>query len=176
MQEFQNIFYQLPPFSRSYLTLVFILTALVTYFPFLNVEYFLLDANKVIYELQIWRIFSNAIFVGFFSSSFVFFMLLSSFLLVRLEKAAINEKKYPNFVMMIFYIWLFLQLSVFVYQYTYFTSVELIFALTYIDSKREPERMAYIWGKELKSNSIIRQICPFRFPCYFSANRWKYCA
>lgn len=71
-----------------------------------------------------------------------------------LENKARKDKKLSEFIMMLFYVCVFLVLVNWAIQYTVFLSMELLFSLIYIESKREPEKMVSIWGFIMKSNLI----------------------
>jgi len=64
-------------------------------------------------------------------------------------------KKYSEFAMMLTYIVIFLLLINFILRYKVYMSMELLFALMYVDSKRDPEKPVSLWGFPMKSKLII---------------------
>ena len=72
-----------------------------------------------------------------------------------LEKRAIGIKKYSEFAMMLFYMITILLLINLVLQYKVYLSMELLFAIIYIDSKRDPDKMVKLWGFTMKSKLIV---------------------
>lgn len=150
MSDLEKFISKIPNVTKYYLASVFVTTFLVSY-PIINVvEYMILDFS-MIYKLQIWRLVTNFFIVGKFSFSFVFFVMMTYQVFMAFEKKAIEQKKYSEFAMMLFYICLTLILINFVYQFKVFLSMELLFALIYIDSKRDPEKPVSLWGIRMKS-------------------------
>ena len=142
---------KIPPFTRYYLGGVVLISFLLTYPIIEIIPYILLDYSKAVFSLQIWRLFTNFLVIGKFSFSFLFFLLLMYQQLDVLEKKAISIKKYSEFAMMLFYMISILLLINLVLQYKVYLSMELLFAIIYIDSKRDPDKMVKLWGFTMKS-------------------------
>nr|PVC53672.1 hypothetical protein MACL_00003692 [Theileria orientalis] len=79
---------RLPRFTRAFITIVLGLTLLVL---FKGVQPSTLSLNwpLVLQKLQVWRVFTNVLFVGKFSLRWVFFVMLFSQFSASLEKNAV---------------------------------------------------------------------------------------
>ena len=66
--------------------------------------------------------------------------------LQKVEKAAIENKRYAEFIMMIVYLILFILTITLVLDQSPVLCFEFLFALIYIECKRDPEQPASIWG------------------------------
>jgi hypothetical protein len=80
--------------------------------------------------------------------------------LSSLEKEAVQKKKYAEFVMLLLYTMGFIHLiamimTMFGIEIGVMLSFPFLFALIYIQCKREPEGMSSIWGFRVQSNLYI---------------------
>ena len=148
----KQLYFSLPPLTRYYLTIIFLLAFNLTYMPqFLIVQHFILDYNKIFHKLQIWRLFTNLLIIGPFSTGFLFFCFFFYSNVRSLEIQAIKLRRYAEFIMMLFYITLSLNLINIITTYYFgfrsnFTLAhQLLYALVYIDSKREPQKNVMIY-------------------------------
>lgn len=154
MSDLQKFLDQIPPVTKYYLASVFVTTFLISYPILPVVPYLILDYSMAFRYFQIWRLFTNFFIVGKFSFSFLFFMIMMYQQLTAFENKAIAMRKYSEFAMMLFYVVFFLLLINFVLQYKVFMSMELLFALIYVESKRDPEKMVSLWGFPMRSKSF----------------------
>lgn len=148
VQKFLN---KIPPFTKYYLGSVLLTSFLLTY-PMINniFSYINLDYESAFLKFQVWRLVTNFVIVGKFSMSFLFFFFMMYQQLNGLEIKAIAVKKYSEFVMMMVYNLLILLLINFILQYKLYLSMELLFCLIYIGSKREPDLPVSLWGFKMK--------------------------
>lgn len=143
---------KIPPFTRYYLASVILTSFMLTYNLGYYVSFMLLDYDKAIYSLQIWRLITNFCIVGKFSFGFLFFVIMMHQQISGLESKAISLKKYSEFLMMFIYLTAILLFINFIFKYKMFMSMELLFALLYIASKRDPEIPVSLWGFKMKCN------------------------
>ena len=154
----KQLYFSLPPLTRYYLTIIFLLAFNLTYMPqFLIVQHLILDYNKIFHKLQIWRLFTNLLIIGPFSTGFLFFCFFFYSNVRSLEIQAIKLRRYAEFIMMLFYITLSLNLINIITTYYFgfrsnFTLAhQLLYALVYIDSKREPQKNVMIYFITIKN-------------------------
>lgn len=67
------------------------------------------------------------------------------------EDNAILNKKYSDFTMMLMYLVGFLLLLNYFITEKVFLSMELLFSLMYVDSKRSPDKPVSLYGFKMKS-------------------------
>ena len=159
MDEFNDFYFRIPPITRYYLTSVFITALIATYFKPLQilVYYIFLDYDLVFKSFQFWRLFTNILFVGAFSTSFLFFIIMIYMHFKNVEQNAIVLRVYAKFIMMLFYLLLFLNiLNIFGYKIFGFKpgftlAQQLLLAFIYIDSKREPQKMINLYFLPVKN-------------------------
>ena len=132
MNEFKDFFFKIPPITRYFLTSLFATAAIATYINSLNkIIYFIfLDYDLIIKQFQIWRLFTNVMFIGGFSTPFLFFIIMVYMHVKSMEQTAIVLRAYAVFIMMLIYILLFLNVfNLFAYKIfkfkTGFTSYHL---------------------------------------------------
>lgn len=151
MSDFETFLKKIPTFTKYYLGSVLLTTFLISYPVIKIVEYMILDYDFAIWKFQFWRLITNFLIVGKFSFSFLFFMIMMYQTLASFEKKAFSQQKYSEFAMMLTYIAFFLLLINFILQFKVFLSMELLFSLIYVDSKRDPEKSVSLWGFIMKS-------------------------
>jgi Derlin-2/3 len=154
MSEIQNFLKKIPPVTKYYLASVFVTTFLISYPIVKIIPYMIMEYEMAVYKFQIWRFITNFFIVGKFSFNFLFFLMMTYQTLIAFENRAIAQRKYSELVMMLFYICFFLLLINFILQYKVYLSMELLFAMIYIDSKRDPEKPVSLWGFRMKSKLI----------------------
>lgn len=159
MDEFKIFYFRIPPITRYYLTCVFITATIATYFKQLQIiiYYIFLDYELVFKRFQIWRLFTNILFVGGFSTSFLFFLVMIYMRFKEVEQNAIVLRVYAKFIMMLFYLLSFLNIiNIFSYRIFGFKpgftlAQQLLLAFIYIDSKREPQKMINLYFLPIKN-------------------------
>ena len=159
MDEFKIFYFRIPPITRYYLTCVFITATIATYFKQLQIiiYYIFLDYELVFKNFQIWRLFTNVLFVGGFSTSFLFFLVMIYMRFKEVEQNAIILRVYAKFIMMLFYLLSFLNIiNIFSYRIFGFKpgftlAQQLLLAFIYIDSKREPQKMINLYFLPIKN-------------------------
>ena len=159
MDEFKIFYFRIPPITRYYLTCVFITATIATYFKQLQIiiYYIFLDYELVFKNFQIWRLFTNLLFVGGFSTSFLFFLIMIYMRFKEVEQNAIVLRVYAKFIMMLFYLLSFLNIiNIFSYRIFGFKpgftlAQQLLLAFIYIDSKREPQKMINLYFLPIKN-------------------------
>ena len=160
MDEFKIFYFRIPPITRYYLTCVFITATIATYFKQLQIiiYYIFLDYELVFKNFQIWRLFTNILFVGGFSTSFLFFLVMIYMRFKEVEQNAIVLRVYAKFIMMLFYLLSFLNIiNIFSYRIFGFKpgftlAQQLLLAFIYIDSKREPQKMINLYFLPIKNS------------------------
>lgn len=159
MDDFKTLYFKIPPITRYYLTIIFIMAIIATYFKQLQViiYYIFLDYDLVFQNFQIWRLFTNILFIGGFSTSFLFFVIMIYMHFRNVEQNSIVLRVYAKFIMMIFYLLCFLNiLNIFSYKIFGFKpgftlAQQLLLAFIYIDSKREPQKMINLYFIPMKN-------------------------
>ena len=155
--DLKDFYISIPPLTRYYLTAVITSAFLITYVNFPIIQYLYLDYTLAFKKFQLWRLITNVVVIGRFSMNFLFFLFFSYSTLSRTEKSFLDKRRYAEFIMMIIYLILFLHLVkvigflIFNLPSGFTVAQELIFSLIYIDSKRDPERPASIYGIQIKS-------------------------
>ena len=159
MDEFKIFYFRIPPITRYYLTCLFITATIATYFKQLQmiIYYIFLDYQLAFRSFQIWRLFTNVLFVGTFSTSFLFFIIMIYMRFKEVEQNAIVLRTYAKFIMMLFYLLLFLNiinifaLKIFGFTPGFTLAQQLLLAFIYIDSKREPQKMLNLYFLPIKN-------------------------
>ena len=159
MDEFKTFYFRIPPITRYYLTCVFITATIATYFKQLQIiiYYIFLDYELVFKNFQIWRLFTNILFVGGFSTSFLFFLVMIYMRFKDVEQNAIVLRVYAKFIMMLFYLLSFLNIinifsyKIFGFKPGFTLAQQLLLAFIYIDSKREPQKMINLYFLPIKN-------------------------
>ena len=159
MDDFKTLYFKIPPITRYYLTIIFIMAIIATYFKQLQaiIIYIYLDYDLVFQNFQIWRLFTNILFIGGFSTSFLFFVIMIYMHFRNVEQNSIVLRVYAKFIMMIFYLLCFLNiLNIFSYKIFGFKpgftlAQQLLLAFIYIDSKREPQKMINLYFIPMKN-------------------------
>ena len=159
--DLKTLYFNVPPVTRYYLTGVFAMAFILTYIKTPYIFYLFLDYDLVFKKIQIWRLVTNVIIVGKFSFNFLFFLIFSHSVIGGLEKKYIESKRYAEFIMILIYNGLFLHLVKIIGYYCFGFNPgfsichELLFALLYLDSKRDPEKLVSLYGLVLKSKKYL---------------------
>ena len=159
MDEFKTFYFRIPPITRYYLTCVFITATIATYIKPLQmlIYYIFLDYQLVLNNFQIWRLFTNILFVGGFSTSFLFFLIMIYMRFKEVEQKSIVLRVYAKFIMMLFYLLLFLNIinicsyKIFDIKPGFTLAQQLLLAFIYIDSKREPQKTINLYFLPIKN-------------------------
>ena len=159
MDEFKTFYFRIPPITRYYLTCVFITATIATYIKPLQmvIYYIFLDYQLALNNFQIWRLFTNILFVGGFSTSFLFFLIMIYMRFKEVEQNSIILRVYAKFIMMLFYLLLFLNIinicsyKIFDIKPGFTLAQQLLLAFIYIDSKREPQKTINLYFLPIKN-------------------------
>ena len=159
MDEFKSFYFRIPPITRYYLTCVFITATIATYIKPLQmvIYYIFLDYQLALNNFQIWRLFTNILFVGGFSTSFLFFLIMIYMRFKEVEQNSIVLRVYAKFIMMLFYLLLFLNIinicsyKIFDIKPGFTLAQQLLLAFIYIDSKREPQKTINLYFLPIKN-------------------------
>ena len=159
MNEFNDFYFKIPPITRYYLSGVFITALIATYFKPLQmiIYYIFLDYDLVFKSFQFWRLFTNVLFVGAFSTSFLMFIIMIYMHFKNVEQNAIVLRVYAKFIMMLVYLLLFLNLfniiayKIFGFKPGFTLAQQLLLAFIYIDSKREPQKTINLYFIPIKN-------------------------
>ena len=159
MNEFNDFYFKIPPITRYYLSGVFLTALIATYFKPLQmiIYYIFLDYDLVFKSFQFWRLFTNVLFVGAFSTSFLMFIIMIYMHFKNVEQNAIVLRVYAKFIMMLVYLLLFLNLfniiayKIFGFKPGFTLAQQLLLAFIYIDSKREPQKTINLYFLPIKN-------------------------
>jgi Derlin-2/3 len=153
MDDFKTLYFKVPPITRYFLTSLFITAIIATYFKSLQIiiYYIFLDYDLIFKQFQIWRLFTNLFFIGGFSTSFLFFVVMVYMNFKAQEESSILLRAYAQFIMMLVYLLLFLN-AINIISYKIFSikpgftlASQLILSLIYINSKREPQKQVTLY-------------------------------
>ena len=159
MEELKAFYNKLPPITRYYYTIIFITAAIASYIKQLQIiiYYIFLDYSLVFKKFQIWRLFTNLLYVGGFAPQFLFFIIMTYFHFKPAEQKAIATRSYAQFIMMIIYILLFLHIiniisfKLFGFEVSFTLARQLFLSFIYVDSKREPQKMVTLYFFRMKN-------------------------
>ena len=159
MDDFKTFYFKITPITRYYITIIFITATIATYLKSLQIViyYIYLDYKLVFIFFQIWRLFTNVFFIGGFSTSFLFFVVMMYMHIQNVEKSAIVTRVYATFIMMIIYLLIFLNIiniisyKIFGFEPGFTLAHQLLLAFIYIDSKREPQKMLNLYFIPVKN-------------------------
>mmetsp|Transcript_42901 Transcript_42901/g.41247 ORF Transcript_42901/g.41247 Transcript_42901/m.41247 type:complete len:89 (+) Transcript_42901:16-282(+) len=85
MEQFKEVYMQVPPVTRYYMTITFVFSFAMTY-RLLSPYLLLLDFELVFYNFHIWRLLTTFFFAGTFSISFIFTMVMTYYTMRRSEE------------------------------------------------------------------------------------------
>ena len=159
MEDLKAMYQQIPPFSRYYLTIIFGIACSLRFVPLSGriIIYLLYNMERVLKGLQIWRLVTCFCFAGSFSPNFLSFLFTCYLTYPKIEALYKEQGRYPEFVMIITYVIMFLNIF---YLITYLIGLDLplpnpaqqlVIAVLYIFSKREPERKVMFYFFIIKS-------------------------
>jgi Derlin-2/3 len=159
MDDLKTFYFQMPPITRYYLTSIFITATIATYFKSLQIliYYIFLDYELALKSFQIWRLFTNVFFIGGFSTSFLFFVVMIYMNFKNQEQTAITLRAYATFIMMIVYLLIFLNIinifssKIFGFKVGFTLAQQLILSFIYINSKREPQKIVTLYFFRMKN-------------------------
>ena len=159
MDDLKDFYFRLPPITRYYLTALFATAIIATYFKSLQMilYYIILDYDFAINSFQIWRLFTNVLFVGGFSTQFLFFVVMVYLNFKTVEENAIVLRAYAQFIMMIIYLLVFLNVinlfayKVFGFKVGFTLAQQLLLSFIYINSKREPQKIVTLYFFRMKN-------------------------
>ena len=159
MDDLKTFYFQMPPITRYYLTSIFITATIATYFKSLQIliYYIFLDYELALKSFQIWRLFTNVFFIGGFSTSFLFFVVIIYMNFKNQEQTVITLRAYATFIMMIVYLLIFLNIinifssKIFGFKVGFTLAQQLILSFIYINSKREPQKIVTLYFFRMKN-------------------------
>ena len=159
MDEFKDFYFKIPPITRYFLTSLFITATIATYIMSLQIiiYYIFLDYTLIFSKLQLWRLFTNLLFIGAFSTNFLFFVVMVYLNFKAMEQSAIVLRAHAVFIMMLFYILIFLHIinlfafKVFGIKPGFTLASQLLLSLIYINSKREPQKIVTLYFFRMKN-------------------------
>ena len=159
MDEFKDFYFKLPPITRYYLSIIFATATIATYIKSLQmlIYYIFLDYNLVFKQFQIWRLFTNIFFIGGFSTSFLFFVVMVYLNFKTAEQNAIILRAYGQFIMMIVYLLIFINIinilafKIFGFKIGFTLAQQLFLSFIYIDSKRQPQKIVTLYFFRMKN-------------------------
>ena len=159
MDEFKDFYFKLPPITRYYLSIIFATATIATYIKPLQmlIYYIFLDYNLVFRQFQIWRLFTNILFIGGFSTSFLFFVVMVYLNFKAAEQNAIILRAYAQFIMMIVYLLIFINIinilavKIFAFKIGFTLAQQLFLSFIYIDSKRQPQKIVTLYFFRMKN-------------------------
>lgn len=159
MDEFKDFYFKLPPITRYYLSIIFATATIATYIKPLQmiIYYIFLDYNLVFKQFQIWRLFTNIFFIGGFSTSFLFFVVMVYLNFKTAEQNAIILRAYAQFIMMIVYLLIFINIinilavKIFAFKIGFTLAQQLFLSFIYIDSKRQPQKIVTLYFFRMKN-------------------------
>ena len=159
MDDLKTFYFQMPPITRYYLTSIFITATIATYFKSLQIliYYIFLDYELALKSFQIWRLFTNVFFIGGFSTSFLFFVVMIYMNFKNQEQTVITLRAYATFIMMIVYLLIFLNIinifssKIFGFKVGFTLAQQLILSFIYINSKREPQKIVTLYFFRMKN-------------------------
>ena len=151
MDEILSYYKSVPPFTRYFMTAVFIASFGMTY-SMISPYWLILDFSKVFKKLHFWRLLTTFVFAGKFSQSFLFTMIMMYFTIRRCEEYF--KTKYADFMVLV----LFNMTAVCFYAFLYGDYMVLhepfVFSLMYVWCKLEPDQMISLWGFPVKSSNL----------------------
>lgn len=155
----KNFYYTIPPFIRYYLTAIIVVAFNIKYkkrMKFKLVDYLSLNYKKVFQQNQYWRLFTNIVVINRLSRHLIFFCLFFYIHFERIELRAIKQRKYAEFLMMIFYLLVFINIANIIYYYyenkSYNTlAYQLLSAVVFINCQKNPHKLVRIYRMRVKN-------------------------
>ena len=148
----KELFNKLSPSIKFYFIVVFIISLnlkLKSKYKFS--DYLILNYDKIFNKNQYWRLFTNIFVLGELSRKTIFFCYFFYIHFKNIEFRAIRLRKYAEYIMMIFY--LLINLNIFNLFFVYIIKIksfntfafQLLSSIIYINSKREPYKKVRIF-------------------------------
>jgi len=148
--DFQTWFSTIPICTKVYMCTVFATTLVVTY-GILSQQYLFISYTKAFFSFELWRLITCFCFAGKFSFNFLMYMMMVYSRLTKLETEAKENKKYADLAVMLLFIVITIHVFTFILGHAMFLCMEFIFALIYIDCKRNPEQEVVLYFWKLKN-------------------------
>ena len=150
MSELADYYKSIPPFTRYFITGVFVMSFGMTYQ--LISPYSMLLDETAYKKLKVWKFVTTFMFAGPFSQSFLFSLIMIYFTLRRAEEYFKNKN--ADFAVLI----LFSMVATWFYSYIYGNVMVLhnsfVFSLMYVWCKLQPDLTVSIWGFPVKSANL----------------------
>lgn len=135
MSEIAEYFKSIPPFTRYFMSGVFLMSFGMTY-KLANPMWFILEPN-VIWKLQLWRLFTTFMFAGPFSQGFLFSIMMIYFSCSKIEEHFKNKS--AEFMTLVVLTGLICIFYSFIYGDYMVMHSPFMFSLMYIWCKLEPD-------------------------------------
>ena len=148
MDDFKRFVGQMPPVTRYYCGISLLLSFCMTY-QIVSPYALLLDWEKVIYNFQVWRIFTTFCFLGPFSMSFIFGMMMLYYSVSVIEDYF--EQRHADLATLLVFNAIVAMLFAFLANDYLVMESPFIFSLIYVWSKFVPDRQMSIWGFPVQS-------------------------
>lgn len=135
----------LPPVVKTYATITFVMAAACE-FPYYDHKIMALFYGDVFKKFQIWRLLTNFLFIGFFSFSFAFRLLIILRYGVSLERGPF-DKRTADYVWMFFFgAFSLLAVAAIPFFWFPFMGSSLVFMIVYVWSRELPNARINIYG------------------------------
>ncbi|KAF7456731.1 putative DER1-like protein [Cryptosporidium felis] len=152
----QGWYRNLPPITRSILTITFVLTFLVT-FGMLNPWHIVFDWGFVIRRAQVWRFFTSFFFVGPFSLGWVMSQWMLTSFSSKLERSGAVGSSSGSYLYFVLLLMGSINLIGTAFEYPSGRRVggsSLIFGIIYYWSKKSPTSLVSLWGFTLQAYQL----------------------
>ncbi|KAJ1612107.1 transmembrane domain-containing protein [Cryptosporidium canis] len=152
----QGWYKNLPPITRSFLTLTFVLTLMVT-FGMLNPWYIIFDWGYILNKAQVWRFLTSFFFVGPFSLGWVMSQWMFTSFSSKLERSGAVGTSSGSYLYFILVLMVSVNLIGTAFEYPTGRRVggsSLIFGIIYYWSKKFPTSLVSIWGFTLQAYQL----------------------
>lgn len=148
MDDFKRFVGQIPPVTRYFCGFTLLLSFCMTY-KILGPELLILDFSLAFGKFQIWRLITTFFFVGPFSMSFLFGMMMVYYSVSSIE--AYFDKRQADLGVMLVFNALAVMFVAFLANNFYVLQSPYIFSLIYVWSKFVPDQQMSIWGFPVQS-------------------------
>ncbi|KAH8739139.1 multi-pass transmembrane protein [Cryptosporidium ryanae] len=152
----QGWYKNLPPISRSMLTITFFVT-LFSVFGLLNPWNIIFDWELIIKKVQIWRFVTNFFFIGPFSLGWIMSQWMFTSFSSKLEKSGTLGSSSGAYLYFILCLMTIINIIGTAFEYPTgkrISGSSLIFAIIYYWSKKFPTSLVNIWGFTLQAYQL----------------------
>lgn len=159
--DIKDVLTKMPFLTKCYMGSLLLTAFTLSYLNQSLIGYLILEYSYVFKKLHLWRLITNVFVIGGFSTNFLFFLYFIFSTFQSYELAAIKTKRYAEFIAMLFYLLIIAHLVNLVSHYVFKFGVnftlcrQIIFAMVYIDSKRNPLQPVILFMFKLTSMIAI---------------------